>query len=79
MTIKDSAVLVLRDRNMPMFAEDILMMILSKELYDFGAENPLSVLRIEIARSCDNMHYSKEYSTKLFHREIDGRFSLNVE
>ena len=59
-----------------MYIEDILDKIISMKLYDFGARDPLSVLRIEIARSCDNMYYSKEYQVKYFHREDDGRFRL---
>ncbi len=62
-----------------MYVEDILDKILSKKLYDFGARNPLNVLRIELTRSCENMNYSKEYTTKYFHRDDDGRFSLNIE
>lgn len=76
MTIKDAAVHILNEHKKPLFVEDILERILSKKLYLFGAKDALSVLKIEIARSCDNMNYSKEYTIKLFHLENDGRFSL---
>ena len=48
--------------------------IIEKNLYEFKAENPESVLRIEIRRRCQNVEISKAYKTKWFRivKEADG-------
>lgn len=79
MTIKSTAVSILQAHKRPMYIKDILEEIIAKELYPFGAQNPLCVLKIEIARSCDNMNYSKPSLNIFFHRENDGSFSLITE
>ena len=76
MTIKQSAIDVLKSHKKSMFIVEIWEEIISKEYYHFGAKDSLSVLKIEIARSCDNMEYSKPASIKHFHKEINGKFSL---
>lgn len=48
--------------------------IIAKNLYEFNAENPENVLRIEIRRRCQNVEISKSYETKWFRieKEEDG-------
>jgi len=76
MTIKKSAIKVLISHKRSMFIEEILEEIILKGYYNFGAKDILSVLKIEIARSTDNMDYSKPCFLKKFHKEINGKFSL---
>lgn len=48
--------------------------IMEQHLYEFKAEKPEVVLRIEIRRRCQNVDISKSYETKWFRivKEVDG-------
>ena len=50
MTILDACVTVLKEAQTPLSAEEIYSRIGEKELYSFGAKDPLSILRATIRK-----------------------------
>lgn len=54
--------------------------IIRQHLYEFKAEKPEVVLRIEIRRRCQNVEISKSYETKWFRivKEENGEIYYGV-
>ena len=73
-TIAEAAVSVLIDHPEGLTCKQIYEAIIEQNLYEFKAERPEVVLRIEIRRRCQNVDISKSYETKLFRivKEVDG-------
>lgn len=73
-TIAEVAVSVLIDHPEGLTCKQIYEAIMEQHLYEFKAENPEVVLRIEIRRRCQNVDISKSYETKCFRivKEVDG-------
>ena len=65
-TIAEAAVSVVINHPEGLTCKQIYEEIIAQNLYNFKAENPESVLRIEIRRRCQNVEISKSYETKLF-------------
>lgn len=76
MTIKECAVTILKEKNRPMEIYEICENIIDRQLYDFGAKSPNSVLRIEMARASINQEYSKPYTKKLFRFIQNDKYEL---
>ena len=74
-TIAEAAVSVLIDHPEGLTCKQIYEAIMEQHLYEFKAEKPEVVLRIEIRRRCQNVDISKSYETKWFRiiKEVDGR------
>ncbi len=73
-TIAEAALSIVMDHPEGLTCKQIYDEIIAKNLYEFKAENPESVLRIEIRRRCQNVEISKSYETKWFRilKEEDG-------
>lgn len=73
-TIAEAAVSVLIDHPEGLTCKQIYEAIMEQHLYEFKAEKPEVVLRIEIRRRCQNVDISKSYETKWFRiiKEVDG-------
>lgn len=73
-TIAEAAVSVLIDHPEGLTCKQIYEAIIEQKLYEFKAEKPEVVLRIEIRRRCQNVDISKSYETKWFRivKEVDG-------
>lgn len=73
-TIAEAALSVLIDYPEGLTCKQILEAIIEQHLYEFKAEKPEVVLRIEIRRRCQNVDISKSYETKWFKivKEEDG-------
>lgn len=73
-TIAEAAVSVLIDHPEGLTCKQIYEAIMEQHLYEFKAEKPEVVLRIEIRRRCQNVDISKSYETKWFRivKKVDG-------
>lgn len=73
-TIAEAALSVLINHPEGLTYRQIYEAIIEQHLYEFKAENPEAVLRIEIRRRCQNVEISKSYETKWFRilREENG-------
>lgn len=73
-TIAQTALSIVMNYPEGLTCKQIYDKIIEKNLYEFKAENPESVLRIEIRRRCQNVEISKAYKTKWFRivKEADG-------
>lgn len=73
-TIAEAALSVLINHPEGLTCKQIYEAIIEQNLYEFKAENPEAVLRIEIRRRCQNVDISKSYETKWFRivKEKDG-------
>jgi len=60
MTIKDAVIRVLKVERRAMTADEIYSEIIKKNLYTFGAQNPVNVVRTTIEYACDNSGYSNK-------------------
>lgn len=65
-TIAEAALNVLINHPEGLTCKQILEVIIEQNLYEFKAEKPEVVLRIEIRRRCQNVDISKSYETKWF-------------
>ncbi len=70
-TIKEAVLKVLSDKSHSMAADEIYGEIIKQGLYDFGAQNPVNVVRNIIESACDNSGYSEKYKVAFpcFHFE----------
>lgn len=56
--------------------DQIMELIISNDLYSFGAKTPLSVLRVTICRHCVNKSMSNMYKERYFIAHSDGTYEL---
>lgn len=77
LTIKEAVRNVLSETQDSMTADEIYDEIIKRSLYNFGAQNPINVVRNIIESSCDNSTYSEKYQASIpwfhFERNIDGK------
>ncbi|KUK52388.1 MAG: Uncharacterized protein XD78_2004 [Desulfotomaculum sp. 46_296] len=69
LTIKESIIRVLENEHQGMTVEQIYYKIIADGLYSFGAQHPLSVVRVEIDRACANSNYTIRASKDCFRFE----------
>lgn len=79
-TIAEAALSIVMDHPEGLTCKQIYDEIIAKNLYEFKAENPESVLKIEIRRRCQNVEISKSYETKWFRivKEEDGEIYYGI-
>lgn len=79
-TIAQTALSVVMNHPEGLTCKQIYDEIIEKNLYAFKAENPESVLRIEVRRRCQNVEISKAYKTKWFRivKEEDGEIYYGI-
>jgi RNA polymerase sigma factor (sigma-70 family) len=74
-TIAEAALLVLNDAGRPLSKEEIFSEIIERELYQFGAKKPVSILAVELNRHVINTDYSKPAAEPLFAKFGADRFT----
>lgn len=83
MTIVEAIKLVLQDSTTGLTAKEIYEEITKKELYSFGAKNPLGVVNSQIRRRCFGLDFPTSYPLKFFqivgHRGTKNIFALYNE
>lgn len=72
MTITEAAKKVLEDRGVSLSVKQIYDEILSQDLYQFSAKQPLSVLSATLRKKSD---VSKNNINPIFHSHGDGLYS----
>ncbi|WP_255546838.1 restriction endonuclease [Moritella sp. 36] len=55
--------------------KQIYAKIMERQLYKFGAKDPISVLRIQVERHCESTAWSSEAKVKLFLKNDNSEFS----
>lgn len=89
-TIATAALIVLKTEKRMMTPKEIYDKIINRGLYNFGASDPVNVLRTELKRACDNKSYSKshkgaplfaekEQGGVLYYCWIDDKDSVKVD
>lgn len=69
LTIKETIIRVLEAELHGMTVEQIYNKIIADKLYNFGAQNPRNVVRVEIERACVNSSYTVRASKNCFRFE----------
>lgn len=67
---------VLAEEKRPMTSEELYELIVSRNLYEFKAKNPKSVLKSQLRRHSENVSGAKQSGSPLFTLETDGKFKL---
>ena len=75
-SIHQVAASVLKDAGKPMTASEIYTAIKEKNLYEFKAKNPESILRSQLRRHTANIDVANKAKQCVFHLDADGRFLL---
>ena len=82
LTIKEAVVSVLSEAQEAMTADDIYSAIIKRNLYCFGAQNPVNVIRNIIESACDNSTYSEKYQASIpffhFDKNTDGKRAYSL-
>jgi hypothetical protein len=73
-TIASAALEVLESLDKAMSKEEIYGYIIKRNLFNFGAKKPVSVLNVELNRHSKDTEYSHESSSKLFGKTKTGQF-----
>jgi len=66
LTIKEAVTRVIETEPHGLTVEQVYNRITENNLYSFGTQNPLNVVRVEIDRACENSNYAIHASKKLF-------------
>ncbi len=72
-TIRAAAIKVLKEANTGLTAQQIYKKIIEKNLYSFGAKNPVHVLKRQIERACVGSKYAKKSAMLQFRSETNNR------
>jgi hypothetical protein len=73
-TIASAALEILESLGKPMSKEEIYGYIIERNLFKFGAKNPVSVLNVELNRHSKDTGYSQESSKEIFGKTNSGQF-----
>lgn len=73
-TIASAALEVLEATSQSMSKEEIYGYIIDRNLFNFGAKKPISVLNVELNRHCKDSEYSHSSSNKIFGKTSNGLF-----
>lgn len=75
-TIVDAAINALEKLGYAAFVSEIYETIVTYNLYEFGAKDPKSVLRITLDRHCVNKYIDVAHCNKCFKKTHGGRYEL---
>jgi restriction system protein len=75
-TIKQAIAEVMRMADRPMSVSEIYQAIIDNDFYVFKAEDPIGIVRSQIRRHCEGMHFSSASPTKHFVMISSGRYWL---
>jgi len=73
-TIASAALEVLESTSQSMSKEEIYGHIIDRNLFNFGAKKPISVLNVELNRHCRDSEYSHSSSNKIFGKTSNRLF-----
>jgi len=73
-TIASAALEVLESTAQTMSKEEVYGHIIKRNLFNFSAKNPISVLNVELNRHCEGTEYSNASSNKFFGKTSNGLF-----
>lgn len=73
-TIASAALEVLEATSQSMSKEEIYGHIIERNLFNFGAKKPISVLNVELNRHCKDTDYSHSALNKIFGKTSNGLF-----
>ncbi len=76
MTIIEAAVSVLKSAGKSLSAEEIYDLICKRQLFCFGAKNPLSVLKAELRRNSVDFEGKTKSPNPVLQTEIPGKYRL---
>lgn len=77
MTIKEAILRVMREKGEPITALDAYNEIVNQNLYNFGAKDPSSVVRMEIRRQCLGIDWKSSRAEKVFKLCEGGLYEPN--
>lgn len=75
-TINQVIIAILQEEKKPLSIPEIYALIKSNSLYTFKSTNPESIIRNQLRRHCENIHFPKASEKKYFVRNSDNSFSL---
>ena len=75
-TIIDAISTVLQESKTPLSIGVIYNKIIEKDYYKFNAQNPQSVVRVELRRHCIGVDFPTAASKKYFQILLDGTYCL---
>ncbi|WP_282145785.1 restriction endonuclease [Alteromonas stellipolaris] len=78
LTIVEAAEIALKMLGVPSSVKQVYAKILERSLYKFGAQDPVSVLRIQMERHCVETSWVSDAKVKRFRKSEAGLFS-NIE
>ncbi|WP_448203532.1 restriction endonuclease [Azospirillum sp. sgz302134] len=78
-TIVDAIRTVLKSSREAMSPKDVYDAIITQELYEFKADQPVSVVRQQIRRRCLGLEFPSALPEKIFEKTADGRYTLRCE
>lgn len=76
MTIIDAISKVLKENNLPLSVKSIYDKIVANDFYQFKAQDPLSVVRVELRRHCQGVDFPTASKKKYFQILNDGTYCL---
>lgn len=74
MTIVEAIKQVMVAKGAPMTANEAYAAIVSQNLYEFHADDPLHIVRAQIRRHCEGLDFTTASATKHFRTVSDGRY-----
>ena len=75
-TIHEAITRVLREKQQALTAEEILSAVRAANLYEFKAQDPLSILNTTLRRHCKDRNFSSARAMKYFAKDAEGKWSL---
>jgi hypothetical protein len=75
-TIHKAIAQILREKGQALLAEEILLAIRERKLYEFKAQNPLAIVTGTLRRHCNDFHFPSAREMKYFTKDAGGKWSL---
>ena len=75
-TIPNAIAAVLKASSVPMSANEIYQGIISRSLYQFNSDAPLSIVRSQLRRRCMGLEFPTAEPVKLFSMAENGKYAL---
>ena len=66
MTIIEAIQQVLNDEGKPLTHKQIYSLIVSRKYYEFGAKDPISVVRSKLRKHCEGLNFASASPKKIF-------------
>lgn len=69
--------LALKQIGRPANIAELYGFIINNNYYNFGAKDPMAVLRVTLDRHCVNKNLSSMHQRRLFRKLVDGKYELS--